>query len=243
MKDTFESGNGMESMTEEELRDAARRYAHQLMVKGDTPASLEKISAEESLFKLADFNLPDFLQTGESSPEPESIATELKDVEPYVEEVDLKAISFEDAMDAPSSSTEEATKESSSTGSVHKKKKGFFHRNKSEIAANKDTSTSRSVEEASTDLAKLKKKDLLEIMLRQGEEIDALRAKVADLESRLEDKELTISKAGTLAEASLALTGIFKEAQAAADIYLYNIRKAAEKADEETGNRGETDER
>ena len=76
-------------------------------------------------------------------------------------------------------------------------------------------------------LLKLKKKDLLEIMLRQGEEIDLLRARVTDLEARLASKEISISKAGNLAEASLAVTAIFAEAQKAADIYLSNIRKAA----------------
>ena len=74
---------------------------------------------------------------------------------------------------------------------------------------------------------KLKKKDLLEIMLRQGEEIDLLRARVTDLEARLASKEISISKAGNLAEASLAVTAIFAEAQKAADIYLSNIRRAA----------------
>ena len=74
------------------------------------------------------------------------------------------------------------------------------------------------------DLSKLKKRDLLEIMLRQGEEIDSLRAQVADLEAKLEDREFAINKAGSIAEASLAVTDIFKEAEKAAMIYLENIR-------------------
>jgi hypothetical protein len=74
------------------------------------------------------------------------------------------------------------------------------------------------------DLSKLKKRDLLEIMLRQGEEIDSLRAQVAELEAKLEDREFAINKAGSIAEASLAVTDIFKEAEKAAMIYLENIR-------------------
>ena len=92
--------------------------------------------------------------------------------------------------------------------------------------------------ETDNDLSKLKKKELLEIMLRQGEEIDLLRARVTDLEARLASKEISISKAGNLAEASLAVTAIFAEAQKAADIYLSNIRKAAGGSNEELYIRG-----
>ena len=74
-------------------------------------------------------------------------------------------------------------------------------------------------------LLKLRKKDLLEIMLKQGQEIDRLRDRVAELEEKLESKEIIIDNAGSLAEASLALTAIFEEAQKAADIYLSNVSR------------------
>ena len=77
---------------------------------------------------------------------------------------------------------------------------------------------------AEINLRKLKKKDLLEIMLRQGEGIDRLRAQVADLEAQLQDRNFTFDKIGSIAEASLAVTDIFKEAEKAAVIYLENIR-------------------
>ena len=82
--------------------------------------------------------------------------------------------------------------------------------------------------EEKLDLTKLKKKDLLEIMLRQGEEIDALRAQVEDLQARLDNKEFELSKVGSIAEASLAVTEIFKEADKAAMIYLTNLKRMAE---------------
>lgn len=75
-----------------------------------------------------------------------------------------------------------------------------------------------------TDLSKLKKKDLLEIMLRQGEEIDSLRAQVAELQAQLEDHIFKMYKVGSIAEASLQVTKIFEEAEKAAMIYLENIR-------------------
>ncbi len=79
--------------------------------------------------------------------------------------------------------------------------------------------------EKTPDLNKLKKKELLEIMLAQGEEIDALRAKVAELEARLADREFDLQEVGSIAQASLQVTDIFKEAEKAAAIYLENIRR------------------
>jgi len=82
------------------------------------------------------------------------------------------------------------------------------------------------------ELRKLKKKELLEIMLKQGEEIDRLREKVAELEgevaakeAELERHEFQIQKFGSIAEASLQVTDIFKEAEKAAKIYLENLRR------------------
>lgn len=83
------------------------------------------------------------------------------------------------------------------------------------------------------DLAKLKKKDLLEIMLAQSKEIDELRAKVDDLEAKLANREFEFEKIGSIAEASLAVTNIFKEAEEAAKIYLENIRRSYEKRSKE----------
>ena len=77
------------------------------------------------------------------------------------------------------------------------------------------------------ELRNLKRTDLFEIMLAQSEEIDRLRAELATLKKQLEDKRILLEKSGTLAEASLALTNIFEEAQKAADLYLYNIESQA----------------
>lgn len=82
--------------------------------------------------------------------------------------------------------------------------------------------------EQNDDLSKLSKKDLLEIMLRQGEEIDALRAEVQELKDKLEAREIDVARVGTLAEASLAVTEIFKEADKAAMTYLTNLKRIAE---------------
>ena len=73
-------------------------------------------------------------------------------------------------------------------------------------------------------LRKLRKAELLQIMLEQSDEIDRLRDRVEELEKELEDRRITIEKAGSITEASLKLTRVFEEAQKAADLYLENIR-------------------
>lgn len=90
--------------------------------------------------------------------------------------------------------------------------------------------------EEEVDLAKMKKKDLLEIMLAQSKEIDSLRAQVADLEAQLANREFEFEKIGSIAEASLAVTNIFKEAEEAARIYLENIRRSYEKRSKQHSN-------
>ena len=90
-----------------------------------------------------------------------------------------------------------------------------------------DKSTNDTVSNTA-DLARLKKKDLLEIMLAQSKEIDSLRERVSELETELSNREFEFQKIGSIAEASLAVTNIFKEAEEAAWIYLENIRRRYE---------------
>ena len=77
------------------------------------------------------------------------------------------------------------------------------------------------------ELLKLKRSEMLEIMLAQSREIDRLREELEETKAKLEDKEIRIRKAGSLAEASLRLTSIFEEAQKAVDIYVENMKRRA----------------
>ena len=80
------------------------------------------------------------------------------------------------------------------------------------------------------ELLKLKKSELLEIMLAQSREIDSLRAQLEEAKAELADKRINIEDSGSIAEASLKLTRIFEEAQKAADLYLENVKRGAQKA-------------
>ena len=75
------------------------------------------------------------------------------------------------------------------------------------------------------ELHKLKRAELLEMMLAQSREIEALRARIEQLETQLADREIRIQESGSIAEAALKLNGIFEAAQAAADQYLENVRR------------------
>ena len=78
------------------------------------------------------------------------------------------------------------------------------------------------------ELRRLRRDELLEILLGQQKEIDRLTTALAEAEKKLADREITIMNAGSIAEASLALTNVFAEAQRAADLYIENIRLRTE---------------
>lgn len=74
------------------------------------------------------------------------------------------------------------------------------------------------------ELRKLSRKDLLELLLAQSREVDALKDELERTKAALSDRQIHIEKAGSIAEAALRLNGVFEAAQAAADQYLENVR-------------------
>ena len=75
------------------------------------------------------------------------------------------------------------------------------------------------------ELRKLKRADLLELLIDQDKQMEALKAKLAEAESSLAERSIMIEKAGSIAEASVALNGVFAAAQSAAVQYLENIKE------------------
>ena len=75
------------------------------------------------------------------------------------------------------------------------------------------------------ELRKLKRKELLEIMLSQAKLIEELENELAKTKKELNNKNIMIKEAGSIAEASMKLSGIFEKAQEVADQYLNSIRK------------------
>ncbi len=75
------------------------------------------------------------------------------------------------------------------------------------------------------ELRKLKRSDLLELMLLQSEEIDRLREELDRTKQQLEEKTVRIQQAGSIAEAAVQISGLLNAAQEAADIYLQSIKQ------------------
>lgn len=65
--------------------------------------------------------------------------------------------------------------------------------------------------------------ELLEVILLQAKEIDALKERINKLETELEERSFVINEAGNIAEAALKLNHIFENAELAAAQYKENI--------------------
>ncbi|MCI6431265.1 MAG: hypothetical protein SPF19_03480 [Oliverpabstia sp.] len=74
------------------------------------------------------------------------------------------------------------------------------------------------------ELQRLKRGELLEMLLEQSKENDRLKEEVEELRAQLADRKIEIESAGTIAEASFKLNGVFDAAQAAAQQYLDNLQ-------------------
>lgn len=81
------------------------------------------------------------------------------------------------------------------------------------------------------ELRKLKRADLLELLVTQGKENEALQEKLRQAEAALWDRQIQLDEAGNIAEAALRLSGVFEAAQKASDQYLESIRKKHEETE------------
>ncbi|MBR0420869.1 MAG: hypothetical protein IJI66_17030 [Erysipelotrichaceae bacterium] len=73
-------------------------------------------------------------------------------------------------------------------------------------------------------LSKLSRSELLDLLYEQEKRLEDLENRNKQLEAELADRKIKISKVGSIAEASLALSNVFAEAQKAVDRYLENVQ-------------------
>ena len=73
------------------------------------------------------------------------------------------------------------------------------------------------------ELQRLRRSELLEILLAQQKQIDSLKKELAEAKEQLAERKIIMARSGSIAEAALKLNGIFEAAQKAADQYLYSI--------------------
>lgn len=82
------------------------------------------------------------------------------------------------------------------------------------------------------ELRKLKRADLLEILIEQGKEIERLEKALEEAEKKLNDKRISIENFGTMAEAAFKLNHVYEAVDKAAKQYLDNIGIGSEKYEE-----------
>lgn len=81
------------------------------------------------------------------------------------------------------------------------------------------------------ELKHLRRSELIEIIYLLKKNEQELTEQVAELQSQLQERHMKIADAGSIAEASLAVTNIFANAQEAADIYLNEIKLRQDEAE------------
>ena len=84
------------------------------------------------------------------------------------------------------------------------------------------------------ELKKLRRADLLEMLITLSKENEQLRKELAIARKRLARRAIILEESGSIAEAALRLNGVFEAAQAAADQYLESLREMNEEIADET---------
>lgn len=86
------------------------------------------------------------------------------------------------------------------------------------------------------ELRRLSRMELLQMLLDQSREVERLQQELQQAQSQLESRRLAMEQLGSIAEASLQLSGIFETAQRAADQYLENARQRGAEIEAECSN-------
>ena len=78
------------------------------------------------------------------------------------------------------------------------------------------------------ELRRMRRAELVEIILALKQTEDRLRAENAALSAQLQERQIHIENAGSIAQAALELNHVFEAAQAAADDYAASVRAKAD---------------
>ena len=75
------------------------------------------------------------------------------------------------------------------------------------------------------ELKKLSRAELLEMLVEQSALCDSLQNKLNQALKALQNRRLVLDQVGSLAEASMKLSGVFEAADRAAQLYLENVQR------------------
>lgn len=79
------------------------------------------------------------------------------------------------------------------------------------------------------ELRRLKRVDLLELLIAQTRENDRLKEELAEVRAQLAERDLVLNEAGSIAEAALRINGVYQATQAAVDQYIRSIQQLGAK--------------
>ena len=83
------------------------------------------------------------------------------------------------------------------------------------------------------ELKNLSRRELVDIIYLMKKNEKLLQDEIASLRDELQNQEIHLSLAGSIAEAAISVTNVFSSAQAAADIYLREIARMKRAAENE----------
>lgn len=82
---------------------------------------------------------------------------------------------------------------------------------------------------------RLRRKDLIEIIYQLQKDNLQLQSENSDLKKQIEERNLKVSKIGSIADAALQLNGVFEAAQSAANQYVIEIKRIRDRQLMESG--------
>lgn len=86
----------------------------------------------------------------------------------------------------------------------------------------------------SKELKRLSRKELLELLIEQQDLLVQVQAELKNAKAQLEKRDIILDQVGTMAEAALALNGVFEATDKAAKQYLDSIRQISESQTEKS---------
>ena len=79
------------------------------------------------------------------------------------------------------------------------------------------------------DLRKLSRLALLDMLIEMSTELEAVREKLAQAEEKLQNREIALNQAGSIAEVALQVNDVYAVTEAACKQYMENIRLLSER--------------
>ena len=77
-------------------------------------------------------------------------------------------------------------------------------------------------------LKRMSRAELLELLIEQMEENERLRAQLDEAKTRLNERDIIMQRAGSIAKAALELNRVFEAADAAARQYVESVCRAVD---------------